>query len=257
MQHVDPPDLTLWPTIRHLFPLWRAQWRLAAIGLSCAARVHDAVAHDPDPRAADDRQRDRRRRRVAPRPVPRRDRRRRDAPLRRQLHAALRDGPDRRHRRGTAPLEALRRVPALPARLLRPPRDRRGDLTRHERHLPGAVLHRLGRRAGDPERPDADRRRDRPDRRQPEARPDRGARDAAHRNPHLLLRTPRVPDLARGATQEGTPDGGVGRGGRRNRDGAGVRPRERRARPLLGPRRGGAGRDDATGARSRRASSRD
>ena len=36
MQHVDPPDLTLWPTIRHLFPLWRAQWRLAAIGLSCA-----------------------------------------------------------------------------------------------------------------------------------------------------------------------------------------------------------------------------
>jgi len=36
VQHVDPPDLTLWPTIRHLFPLWRAQWRLAAIGLSCA-----------------------------------------------------------------------------------------------------------------------------------------------------------------------------------------------------------------------------
>ncbi len=36
MQHVDPPDLTLWPTIRHLFPLWRAQWRLAAVGLSCA-----------------------------------------------------------------------------------------------------------------------------------------------------------------------------------------------------------------------------
>ena len=36
MYHVDPPDLTLWPTIRHLYPLWRAQWRLAAIGLSCA-----------------------------------------------------------------------------------------------------------------------------------------------------------------------------------------------------------------------------
>src|SRR5688500_8402260 len=34
--HVDPPDLKLWPTIRHLYPLWRAQWRLAAIGLSCA-----------------------------------------------------------------------------------------------------------------------------------------------------------------------------------------------------------------------------
>ena len=36
MQHVDPPDLTLWPTIRHLYPLWRAQWRLVAIGLACA-----------------------------------------------------------------------------------------------------------------------------------------------------------------------------------------------------------------------------
>jgi ABC-type multidrug transport system fused ATPase/permease subunit len=33
---VDPPDLTLWPTIRHLYPLWRAQWRLVSIGLSCA-----------------------------------------------------------------------------------------------------------------------------------------------------------------------------------------------------------------------------
>ena len=36
MYHVDPPDLKFWPTIRHLYPLWRAQWRLAAIGLSCA-----------------------------------------------------------------------------------------------------------------------------------------------------------------------------------------------------------------------------
>jgi ABC-type multidrug transport system fused ATPase/permease subunit len=34
--NVDPPDLTLWPTIRHLYPLWRAQWRLVAVGLSCA-----------------------------------------------------------------------------------------------------------------------------------------------------------------------------------------------------------------------------
>jgi ABC-type multidrug transport system fused ATPase/permease subunit len=34
--NVDPTDLTLWPTIRHLYPLWRAQWRLVAIGLSCA-----------------------------------------------------------------------------------------------------------------------------------------------------------------------------------------------------------------------------
>ncbi len=36
MTNVDPQDLTLWPTIRHLFPLWRAQWRLASIGLACA-----------------------------------------------------------------------------------------------------------------------------------------------------------------------------------------------------------------------------
>src|SRR6188472_1133472 len=34
--NVDPSDLTLWPTIRHLFPLWRAQWRLVSIGLACA-----------------------------------------------------------------------------------------------------------------------------------------------------------------------------------------------------------------------------
>ncbi len=36
MTNVDPSDLTLWPTIRHLFPLWRAQWRLVSIGLACA-----------------------------------------------------------------------------------------------------------------------------------------------------------------------------------------------------------------------------
>ena len=36
MQHVDPPDLPLWPTLRHLFPLWRAQWRLVIVGLICA-----------------------------------------------------------------------------------------------------------------------------------------------------------------------------------------------------------------------------
>ena len=36
VHHVDPPDLTLWPTIRHLYPLWRAQFRLVALALSCA-----------------------------------------------------------------------------------------------------------------------------------------------------------------------------------------------------------------------------
>jgi len=33
---VDPPDLTLWPTLRHLYPLWREQWRLVLLGVSCA-----------------------------------------------------------------------------------------------------------------------------------------------------------------------------------------------------------------------------
>jgi ATP-binding cassette, subfamily B, bacterial len=33
---VDPPDLPLWQTIRHLYPLWRAQSRLIAVGLVCA-----------------------------------------------------------------------------------------------------------------------------------------------------------------------------------------------------------------------------
>ena len=36
MNNVDPPDLKLWPTLRHLFPLWWAQRRLAALGLSCS-----------------------------------------------------------------------------------------------------------------------------------------------------------------------------------------------------------------------------
>ncbi len=36
MNPVDPPDLTLWPTLRHLYPLWREQWRLVVLGVSCA-----------------------------------------------------------------------------------------------------------------------------------------------------------------------------------------------------------------------------
>jgi ABC-type multidrug transport system fused ATPase/permease subunit len=36
VQDVDPPDLTLWPTLRHLYPLWREQWRLVIVGLTCA-----------------------------------------------------------------------------------------------------------------------------------------------------------------------------------------------------------------------------
>ena len=36
MQDVNPPDLSLWPTLRHLYPLWREQWRLVLVGLACA-----------------------------------------------------------------------------------------------------------------------------------------------------------------------------------------------------------------------------
>jgi ABC-type multidrug transport system fused ATPase/permease subunit len=33
---VDPPDVPLWQTMRHLYPLWREQWRLVSVGLACA-----------------------------------------------------------------------------------------------------------------------------------------------------------------------------------------------------------------------------
>src|SRR3954447_4095608 len=33
---VDPPDLSLWPTVKGLFGLWREQWRLVTVGLLCA-----------------------------------------------------------------------------------------------------------------------------------------------------------------------------------------------------------------------------
>ena len=33
---VDPPDLGLLPTFRRLLRLWRAEWRLGALGLSLA-----------------------------------------------------------------------------------------------------------------------------------------------------------------------------------------------------------------------------
>jgi ABC-type multidrug transport system fused ATPase/permease subunit len=36
MNTVDPPDLPLWQTVRHLYPLWRAQSRLVLVGLACA-----------------------------------------------------------------------------------------------------------------------------------------------------------------------------------------------------------------------------
>ena len=39
MNPVDPPDLSFSQTIRHLYPLWRAQRRLVSIGLVCALGV--------------------------------------------------------------------------------------------------------------------------------------------------------------------------------------------------------------------------
>ena len=36
MNTVDPPDLALWQTVRHLYPLWREQRRLVLFGLACA-----------------------------------------------------------------------------------------------------------------------------------------------------------------------------------------------------------------------------
>ncbi len=36
MEHVDPPDLALRPTLRRLFPLWWEQRRLVGFGLACA-----------------------------------------------------------------------------------------------------------------------------------------------------------------------------------------------------------------------------
>ena len=36
MNHVDPPDLALWPTLRRLYPLWWEQRRLVAVGFVCA-----------------------------------------------------------------------------------------------------------------------------------------------------------------------------------------------------------------------------
>ena len=33
---VDPPDLGLMPTLRRLLRLWRAEWRLGALGLALA-----------------------------------------------------------------------------------------------------------------------------------------------------------------------------------------------------------------------------
>ena len=77
----------------------------------------------------------------------------------------------------------------------------------------------------------------------------RRARDAADRRAHVPLRAQGVPDLAHRAGEEGAPDRGHRRGGRRDRDGAGVRPRGRRPGALHRARRGGPLGDHAPGGR--------
>ena len=211
------------------------------------ARQHGARAHDPDPDPARGRRGDRRRAQRAAASLPRRDRRPRDDPLRRELLAPLRDGARRCRRRGAPARAPLPRVPHLPARVLRPARDGRGDLPRDERHLPRALLHRLGSRPGAPERDDDHRRGDRARHRQRQAGADLRARDAADRGADVVLRAPPLPDLAPRAGEEGSPDGGLGRGRRRHRDGAGVRPRGGRADALPRTGRGRPARDHAAG----------
>ena len=169
----------------------------------------------------------------------------RERPVRSQLRAPLVDQHHRHQRRGAPPAADVRRVPELPAPVLRPALDGPGAVTRHERPLPRAVLHRLGRRAVDPERDDDRRRVDRAGRREPAARALRRPRDAADRGADLAVRLPRDPDLAPGAAEVGRRHRGGRRGRRRDRDGAGVRPRARRQRALRregqgGPRRGAA-----------------
>ena len=177
-------------------------------------------------------------------------------PLRDQLHAPLRDGAHRHPRRGAHARAPLPGVPALPARVLRPARDRPGRLARDERPLPDPLLHRLGPHPG---RAVADD--DRRDQRRPvpgerEAGRDRDLHDAARRHPHVQLRAQGDADLAPGAAAPGRRHGGGGRGGRRDRDGAGVRPRGRRPGPLRREGGRGARRRAAPGARRGRVPAR-
>ena len=69
-----------------------------------------------------------------------------------------------------------------------------------------------------------------------------------HRARGVALRAPRDADLARGAAAQGRRDRVGQRGRRRHRDGAGVRPRGRRAAPLRRARGRGPDRGPAPGA---------
>ena len=191
---VDPPDLE---------PLADGEGARQALARAGAARhprarlrlrLQRALAGDPDRRPARDRQLDRADERP---PRPRSGRTSSIVvvlalvALRHQLHAPLRDRAHRHPRRGAHARAALPGVPALPARVLRPARDRPGRLARDERPLPHPLLHRLGHDPGDPVADDDRRDRGRPLPRQREARRDRADRDAVRRRARVHVRAAR------------------------------------------------------------------
>ena len=242
MNPFDPDDYPLRPTVRRLSHLWWGERRLVLIGLACALAyttltltisVADPAGHRPRDRAQ-----------------PRRARSGRTcspssglalAPLLDQLHPPLCHRAGRRPAGGPAAADAVRGLPGLPARVLRPAPDGPGRVAGDERPLPDPLLHRLGRRAGIPERDDDHGRGDRARAREPAPDALLGGGDAPDRLRRLAVRPPRHADLAPRPGGQGRRHRGRRRGGRRHRDGAGLRARGRRSRAVrrqggLGPR---------------------
>ena len=256
MSTVDPPDLAVRPTLRRLFPLWWEQRRLVGLGLACALAFTGALDHDSRADQARDRRRDRRGASTTG--------------CCRYLGlivavAIVRFGVNFTRRFATARVGI-----AVEARLrgllydayLRYPR------AFFDRHSTGEVISRAtndiypvryfigwGVVQGDPERDDDHRRCDRPPAREPEARALRRARDAPVAVLTWFFAHRLFPISRLVQAKKGHLDGGDRRGGRRDRDGAGVRPRGRRARRAssAAPRRCGTRRCGRR--RSRRTSS--
>ena len=192
---VDPPDLGLLPTFRTPAPTLARAVEARRVRALLLARLHADLDRDPDSHLAGDRQRDRPPQRGSVAALSRSHRRSRPASLRHQLQPPLRDGPDRHPDRGADARAPLPGVSPLPARLLRPARDRTGALAGDERPLPDPLLHRLGPRAGDAERDDDHRGRHRPRARRSTAHPLRGRVAAADRVRRLPLRAARLAHL--------------------------------------------------------------
>ena len=210
--------------------------------------LHADLDRDPGADAARGRPRDRlafaralavhRRHRPARRPA-----------LPRELLAPLCDGAHRHPHRSAHARAAVHGVPPLSPRVLRPARHRPGALARDERPLPHPLLHRLGPRARHAKRDDDLRRGHGARAREPTPRALHGGRDAADHRPRTAVRASRVAALPRGAGAEGQRHGGGGRVRRGDRDGAGVRSRRRRPRPLRREGGGGARHGAAPGRR--------